>query len=50
MKKFWKLMLRNPGGVIGLILLTVAVLIAVFGPMVFPTSPWRMPPGTLCSR
>ena len=42
MKSFWKLMLRNPGGVIGLVILVVAVFIAIFGPTIFPTSPWRM--------
>lgn len=42
MKKFWKSMLRNPGGVIGLTLLFIAICIALFGPWVFPNSPWRM--------
>jgi peptide/nickel transport system permease protein len=42
MKNFWKLMLRNPGGVIGLIILVIAIFIAIFGPTIFPTSPWRM--------
>jgi peptide/nickel transport system permease protein len=42
MKKFWKLMLRNPGGVIGLVLLAIAVFVAVLGPTLFPSSPWRM--------
>ncbi len=46
-------MLRNPGGLIGLIILAIAVLVALFGPLLFPTSPWRMvqrpflPPFTL---
>ena len=53
MKQFWKSMLRNPGGMIGLVILAIAVLIALFGPWVFPNSPWRMvqrpfvPPFTL---
>jgi peptide/nickel transport system permease protein len=42
MKKFWKSMLRNPGGLIGLVLLALAVAVALFGPLLFPTSPWRM--------
>ncbi len=42
MKKFWKLMLRNPGGVIGLLIITIAIFIAIFGQAIFPTSPWRM--------
>ena len=53
MKQFWKSMLRSPSGVIGLIILLLAVLVAVFGPLLFPNSPWRMvqrpflPPFTL---
>ena len=53
MKQFWKSMLRNPGGMIGLVILVIAILIAVFGPWLFPNSPWRMvqrpflPPFTL---
>jgi peptide/nickel transport system permease protein len=42
MTRFWQLLLRNPGGLIGFIILVVAVAIAVFGPLMFPTSPWRM--------
>src|SRR5260370_34827781 len=53
MKQFWKSMLRNPGGMIGLVILAIAILIALFGPWLFPNSPWRMiqrpflPPFTL---
>src|SRR6202049_4544362 len=53
MKQFWKLMLRNPGGLIGLVILAIAILVALFGPLIFPNSPWRMvqrpflPPFTL---
>ena len=42
MKAFWKSMLRHPGGVIGLVILFIAIFIALFGPMIFPTSPWKM--------
>jgi peptide/nickel transport system permease protein len=42
MKQFWKSMLRHPGGVIGLIILFIAIFIAILGPTLFPTSPWRM--------
>jgi peptide/nickel transport system permease protein len=42
MKKFWKAMLRNPGGLIGLVIITIAIFIALFGQTIFPTSPWRM--------
>jgi len=53
MSKFCRTMLRNPGGVIGLVILLLAVAMAIFGPLLFPTSPWRMvqrpfmPPFTL---
>jgi hypothetical protein len=53
MKQFWKQMLRNPSGLMGLIILVIAIFLAVLGPMVFPNSPWRMvqrpflPPFTL---
>ena len=42
MKQFWRMLLRNPGGLIGLVILAIAVLVAVVGPLLFPTSPWRM--------
>ena len=53
MKQFWNQMLRNPSGLVGLIILVIAIFLAVLGPMVFPNSPWRMiqrpflPPFTL---
>src|SRR6266852_6378150 len=55
MTQFWKQMLRNPSGLIGLIILVISIFLAVAGPMVFPNSPWRMvqrpflPPFTLSS-
>ncbi|NEL70249.1 ABC transporter permease, partial [Escherichia coli] len=42
MKQFWRTMLRSPGGIIGLIILVLAIVIAVAGPFYFPNSPWRM--------
>ena len=42
MKQFWKSMLRHPGGVIGLVILFIAIFIAILGPTFFPNSPWRM--------
>ena len=42
MKPFARHMLRNPAAVIGLVILILAILIAVFGPSLFPNSPWRM--------
>src|SRR5712675_501580 len=53
MRQFWKQMLRNPSGLMGLIILVIAIFLAVLGPMVLPNSPWRMvqrpflPPFTL---
>jgi peptide/nickel transport system permease protein len=35
-------LLRNPSGLIGVIILVVAVLVAIAGPWLFPNSPWRM--------
>ena len=46
-------MFKSPSGVIGLIILLLAISVALFGPMLFPNSPWRMvqrpflPPFTL---
>ncbi|WP_300297209.1 ABC transporter permease [Ferrovibrio sp.] len=42
MKQFWKNLLRNPGSVVGLLILAVVLLVAVLGPLIFPQSPWRM--------
>jgi peptide/nickel transport system permease protein len=42
MSGFVRSMLRNPGGLIGLVVLAVVILIAIFGPLAFPNSPWRM--------
>jgi peptide/nickel transport system permease protein len=53
MRQFAKQMLRNPSGLIGCVILVIAIVIAVFGPLMFPNSPWRMvqrpflPPFTL---
>src|SRR3977135_3545710 len=53
MKQFRKQMLRNPSGLIGLIILVIANFLAVLGPMVFSNSPLRLiqrpflPPFTL---
>ena len=55
MKQFTKQMLRTPAGLIGLVILTIAILIALLGPSIFPNSPWRMvqrpflPPFTLAT-
>ena len=42
MKQVWRMLLRNPGGMIGIAILAIAVAVALFGPLLFPTSPWRM--------
>jgi peptide/nickel transport system permease protein len=53
MRQVWRMLLRNPGGLIGVTILTVAIAVALIGPLLFPTSPWRMvqrpflPPFTL---
>jgi peptide/nickel transport system permease protein len=53
MRQVSRMLLRNPGGMIGVAILTIAIAVALFGPLLFPTSPWRMvqrpflPPFTL---
>ena len=42
MKRISKTLLRHPGGLIGFVILAIAIAVALFGPMLFPTSPWRM--------
>ncbi|MEJ8472883.1 ABC transporter permease [Roseibium algae] len=42
MADFWKRFKRNRGAVIGLAILLAVVLIAVFAPLLFPQSPWKM--------
>ncbi|WP_341702275.1 ABC transporter permease [Ferrovibrio sp.] len=38
----FKRLLRNPGSLVGLILLAVVLAVAVLGPLFYPNSPWRM--------
>lgn len=40
--RFVKLFARNPGAVVGLVILLTVVLVAFVGPSLFPQSPWRM--------
>ncbi|WOH68487.1 ABC transporter permease [Bradyrhizobium sp. BWA-3-5] len=42
MKRVWRMLVRNPGGMIGVAILSIAIAVALFGPLLFPTSPWRM--------
>ena len=42
MRQVWRMLLRNPGGLIGVAILTMAIAVALIGPLLFPTSPWRM--------
>src|SRR3546814_2194007 len=42
MKALTGRLLRNPSSLIGLIILLLVLAIAVFGPLIFPQSPWRM--------
>jgi peptide/nickel transport system permease protein len=53
MRRLWPILRRNPAGLIGSVILAIVIAVAVFGPLFFPTSPWRMvqrpflPPFTL---
>lgn len=42
MKDFWKRYCRNRGAIIGLLILTLVILVAVLAPLLFPQSPWKM--------
>lgn len=42
MKSLFGRLLRNPSSLIGLIILVLVLIVAIFGPLVFPNSPWRM--------
>ena len=42
MREVWRSLLRNPAAMIGLAILVIAIAVALFGPLLFPTSPWRM--------
>jgi len=42
MRQLSRTLLRHPGGLIGFIILAIAIAVAVLGPSLFPTSPWRM--------
>ena len=39
---FLKRFSRNRGGLIGLIILLTVILLAVFAPLIYPDSPWKM--------
>ena len=53
MKRLLQKLRRHPSGLLGLAILAIVVLVAALGPLLFPTSPWRMvqrpflPPFTL---
>jgi len=53
MKRLLLKLRRHPSGLLGVVILVIVVLVAAFGPLLFPTSPWRMvqrpflPPFTL---
>jgi peptide/nickel transport system permease protein len=42
MKAFWRNLLRNRGAAIGLVVLIAVLAVAIAGPLLFPSSPWRM--------
>ncbi|HEX2116606.1 MAG TPA: ABC transporter permease [Alphaproteobacteria bacterium] len=41
-RDFWKRFSRNKGAVVGLAILVLVLATAIFGPLLFPTSPWEM--------
>lgn len=42
MTMFWKTLLRNRGAAIGLAVLAAVIAVALVGPLLYSTSPWRM--------
>ncbi len=42
MKEFWQRFARNRGAVVGLVILIGVIFLALFGPALYPESPWRM--------
>jgi peptide/nickel transport system permease protein len=56
MTRLWPILRRNPGGLVGFAILAVVIAVALFGPLFFPTSPWRMvqrpflPPFTIAKQ
>jgi peptide/nickel transport system permease protein len=42
MRDFWKRFSRNKGAVVGLFILAFVLATAIFGPLLFPASPWEM--------
>lgn len=42
MAEFWKRFRRNRGAVIGILILALVVFVALFAPLLFPASPWKM--------
>lgn len=41
-RDFWRRFLRNRGAVVGLVILLLVVLLALFAPLLYPQDPWRM--------
>lgn len=42
MNSFWKRFSRHPGGLVGLALLCLVLVIAIFASVMFPVSPWQL--------
>jgi peptide/nickel transport system permease protein len=41
-RDFWRRFSRNFGAVCGLVILMLVVALAIFAPLIYPTSPWQM--------
>ena len=42
MIRFGRALLRHRASAIGIVILTIVLIVALVGPLVYPRSPWRM--------
>ncbi|WP_022728651.1 ABC transporter permease [Fodinicurvata sediminis] len=40
--EFWKRFCRNKGAVVGLLIIVAVILMAIFAPLLYPDSPWKL--------
>ncbi|MFC4352589.1 ABC transporter permease [Fodinicurvata halophila] len=40
--EFWKRFCRNKGAVVGLVIIVAVILMAIFAPLIYPDSPWKL--------